>query len=292
MPSLHYSRRRRRQGFVNNAARLLPLVLLLAVAAGCAVQPAGDGPPRSGSSVPPELPPDPVPKREPKSRYGNGPIYEVHGRPYRVMQSSYGYRERGVASWYGRKFHGRLTSNQEPYDMHALTAAHKTLPLPTWAEVRNLKNGKSVIVRINDRGPFVDNRLIDLSFAAARRLDMVEDGTSLVEVRAISFDEAPAAGGAAAPAESPAATSPADDEGSGNRVYVQVGAFGERANAERRFRALESGGIERAFVRRDERGELRLYRVRIGPITDVDHYDAVIAHLETLGISESHLVTE
>lgn len=276
--------------------RLLPFVVLLAVAAGCAARPTADGPPPSGSAVPPELPPDPVPQPEPKSRHGNGPIYEVHGRPYRVMESSYGYRERGVASWYGSKFHGRLTSNQEPYDMHALTAAHKTLPLPTWAEVRNLKNGKSVIVRINDRGPFVANRLIDLSYAAARRLDMVEEGTGLVEVRAISFDEAPAAGSPAAPAgaaaESAGAAASADGGKPGNRVYVQVGAFGERANAERRFRLLESGGIERAFVQPEVEDGPRLYRVRIGPITNVDHYDTVVAQLETLGIAESHLVTE
>ncbi|HSM31321.1 MAG TPA: septal ring lytic transglycosylase RlpA family protein, partial [Woeseiaceae bacterium] len=145
----------------------------------------------SGSVSIPDLPGDPVPRPEPRSRYGNGPVYEVLGGTYRVMDSSSGYKERGVASWYGRKFHGRLTSNREPYDMYAMTAAHKTLPLPTYVKVRNLRNNKSIIVRVNDRGPFVHNRIIDLSYAAALKLDMVRDGTSLVEVTAISFDEQP-----------------------------------------------------------------------------------------------------
>ena len=102
------------------------------------------------------------------------------------MASSHGYQERGVASWYGKKFHGRMTSSQEPYDMYAMTAAHKSLPLPTYVQVRNLKNNKTVVVRVNDRGPFVHNRLIDLSYSAALKLDMFRDGTSLVEVTAIS----------------------------------------------------------------------------------------------------------
>ena len=130
-----------------------------------------------------------TPRPEARSRYGNGPVYEVLGKRYTVMPSSSGYQERGVASWYGKKFHGNLTSNREPYDMYAMTAAHKTLPLPTYVRVRNLRNDKSIIVRVNDRGPFVHNRIIDLSYAAAMKLDMIKDGTSLVEVTAISFDQ-------------------------------------------------------------------------------------------------------
>lgn len=266
--------------------RRLPLLLLLAIG-GCAVRPASDSEPRPGASIPGDLPADPVPRSEPRSRYGNGPIYEVYGRPYQVMETSHGYRERGVASWYGSKFHGRLTSNQEPYDMHALTAAHKTLPLPTYVRVRNLRNEKSVIVRVNDRGPFVDNRVIDLSYAAARRLDMVRDGTSLVEITAISYDDA-------SPAEAVAAAGDreADDTGTPHRVYVQVGAFGDRHNADRRFRLLRDSGIDNAFVHREAAREPQLYRVRIGPIADVEQYDTLVGQLETLGIAESHLVTE
>ena len=130
--------------------------------------------------------PDAVPKVEPKSRGGNKSTYTVWGKKYHVMASSNGYRQRGLASWYGKKFHGHKTSNGETYDMYAMSAAHKALPLPTYARVTNLDNGKSVIVRVNDRGPFHGARLIDLSYAAAFRLDMLRKGTARVEVEAIN----------------------------------------------------------------------------------------------------------
>ena len=254
----------------------------------------------SGSVAIPDLPGDPVPRPEPRSRYGNGPVYEVFGQTYRVMDSSSGYKERGVASWYGKKFHGRLTSNREPYDMYAMTAAHKTLPLPTYVRVRNLRNNKSIIVRVNDRGPFVHNRIIDLSYAAATKLDMVRDGTSLVEVTAISFDE-PAGDRPVRivePAEPPApGQTPASEPGSQTttrddlEVFVQVGAFGDRANAERRHSALLSGGISEAFISADETSAPPMYRVRIGPIGDVEDYDALVLKLETLGIKDPYLVS-
>jgi rare lipoprotein A len=253
----------------------------------------------SGSTAAPDLPGDPVPRPEPRSRYGNGPIYEVLGQTYRVMDSSSGYKERGVASWYGKKFHGRLTSNREPYDMYAMTAAHKTLPLPTYVKVRNLRNNKSIIVRVNDRGPFVHNRIIDLSYAAALKLDMVRDGTSLVEVAAISFDEPagdrpvrivepaePPAPGQAPAREPEPQTTPDDLE-----IFVQVGAFGDRANAERRRSALLSGGISEAFISADETSTPPMYRVRIGPIGGVEDYDALVLKLETLGIKDPYLVS-
>ena len=172
------------------ATQLVALGCLLMLAA-CGSNKVKDGPPRSGSAAGQQLPGDPSPRPEAKSRYGNGPVYEVLGKRYTVMHSASGYKERGVASWYGHKFHGNLTSNREVYDMHAMTAAHKTLPLPTYVRVRNLSNGKTVIVRVNDRGPFVHNRIIDLSYSAAKKLDMIGSGTSLVEVEAITFDEQP-----------------------------------------------------------------------------------------------------
>lgn len=253
----------------------------------------------SGSVSIPDLPGDPVPRPEPRSRYGNGPVYEVLGETYRVMDSGSGYKERGVASWYGKKFHGRLTSNREPYDMYAMTAAHKSLPLPTYVKVRNLRNNKSIIVRVNDRGPFVHNRIIDLSYAAALKLDMVKDGTSLVEVTAISFDE-PAGDRPVRivePAQPPAPTAspvaepePQPSPGQSNDIFVQVGAFGDRANAERRRAALLSGGIGGAFIFADEAATPPMYRVRIGPIDGVDDYDALVLKLETLGIRDPYLV--
>jgi rare lipoprotein A len=130
--------------------------------------------------------PDAVPRPEPRSAHGNPPFYEVFGQRYYVLASANGYLERGVASWYGPNFHGVNTSSGELYDMYGMTAAHKTLPLPCYARVTNLRNGRSVVVRINDRGPFVANRLIDLSYTAAARLDMLREGTTLVEVRTLA----------------------------------------------------------------------------------------------------------
>jgi rare lipoprotein A len=126
-----------------------------------------------------------MPRIEPRSRYGNPPFYDVFGKRYYVLSSSVGYWERGVASWYGPGFHKVRTSTGEPYDMYGMTAAHKTLPLPAYVRVTNLQNGRSVVVRVNDRGPFVGNRIIDLSYTAAAKLDMLRNGTALVEVRAI-----------------------------------------------------------------------------------------------------------
>ncbi len=264
-------------------------VCALLVVAGCGSQPAREST-RQIARQPANLPADPIPRKEPRSRYGNGPIYEVHGTRYQVLPTSYGYLEQGVASWYGRKFHGRPTSSQEPYDMYAMTAAHKSLPLPTFVEVRNLKNNRTVVVRVNDRGPFVKNRLIDLSYAAAQKLDIVRDGTGLVEIRAISFDEPPPAV-AAAPAEPPAAMPHAGDDAAA-RLFVQVGAFGERQNAERRHRLLALNGIDQAFVHREADRVPAVYRVRIGPLSGVEQYDRLVSELSRMGISDTHLVSE
>lgn len=178
--------------------RLIPFALLLALfLTGCSTVsgPSGEegGPfagrsPDGGPSNPPDLSqvPDAVPRDEPRARYGNPARYEVFGQTYYVKDSAEGYDQEGIASWYGTKFHGRRTSSGEPYDMYAMTAAHRSLPLPTYAEVTNLDNGKRVVVRINDRGPFVDNRIIDLSYAAATRLDMVDAGTAPVRVRTVT----------------------------------------------------------------------------------------------------------
>ena len=266
--------------------------------------------------VSPDLPDDPVPRPEPLSRYGNGPNYEVFGKRYTVMPSSANYQERGVASWYGKKFHGRLTSNREPYDMYQMTAAHKSLPLPTYVRVRNLKNNKNVIVRVNDRGPFVHNRIIDLSYAAATKLDMIRDGTSLVEVTAINYDEPgfDEPGGdrparqtvpptpTPPPTEAVANEAPATQTAQESRieeshtqessVYMQVGAFGDRANAERRLAMLWSAGINNAFIYEDFTGDAAMLRVRIGPVNDVAQYDLLVEELETVGITDPYLFVE
>ena len=271
------------------------LVFIYVMLSSCSGSSVKDSAP-SGSVSIPDLPGDAVPRPEPRSRYGNGPAYEVLGKTYRVMPSGSGYKERGVASWYGKKFHGRLTSNRETYNMYTMTAAHKSLPLPTYVRVTNLRNNRSVVVRVNDRGPFVHNRIIDLSYAAALKLDMVGSGTSLVEVTAITFDDPP--GDRAVrniePARPPAPDpqpEPEPNVRTDNEIFVQVGAFGDRNNAERRQAALISGGIGDAFIYADEAASPPMYRVRIGPIAGVDAYDALVNRLEVLGINDPYLVT-
>lgn len=163
------------------ACILAPLML-----AGCAGTGSRDVV-DDGDPVPPHIAriPDAVPKVEPLSRHGNPESYTVFGKRYRTQKNSRGHVERGLASWYGEPFHGRRTSSGETYDMHAMTAAHKTLPLPTYAQVTNLDNGRSIVVKINDRGPFHEDRVIDLSYTAAMKLGVVRHGTAPVEVKAI-----------------------------------------------------------------------------------------------------------
>lgn len=154
---------------------------LLLLLAGChSLQ--QDGPPRFPRNI--EHIPNAVPKAEQLSRRGNKP-YEVFGQRYHPMKSHKNYKESGLASWYGTKFHGKTTSSGEPYDLYKMTAAHRTLPLPTYARVTNTQNGRSIIVKVNDRGPFHSNRLIDLSYAAARKLGIYGHGTGHVMVEAL-----------------------------------------------------------------------------------------------------------
>ena len=188
-----------------------------------------------------------------------------------------------------------------------MTAAHKSLPLPTYVHVRNLRNDKSVIVRVNDRGPFVHNRIIDLSYSAALKLDMIRDGTSLVEVTAINFDEpsgdrptrattppepAPAPESVATAAASPDTDTAPSAVDRRNEIYVQVGAFGDRANAERRLRFLNASGIRNAFIYEDFASNPALLRVRIGPVANVIQYDILVEELENIGVTDPYLIVQ
>jgi rare lipoprotein A len=226
--------------------------------------------------------PLPVPRIEPRSRYGNKSPYTVLGHTYHVLPSAAGYHERGIASWYGTKFHGHLTSNFERYDMYQFTAAHKTLPLPSYARVTNLENGKSVIVRVNDRGPFHENRLIDLSYAAAVRLGIWQKGTGLVDVQAIDPAHA---------TELP--PPPAVETGSNKpRLFLQVGAFASAGNAERlaaRLRAIQSNEVK---VVRVTVGGRELDRVRIGPLGSVEEADRLATTIHKQGLPQAQAVVE
>ena len=222
--------------------------------------------------------PDAVPRLEPRSAHGNPPFYDVLGRRYFVLAAADGYLERGVASWYGPTFHGGNTSSGEPYDMYGMSAAHRTLPLPTYARVTNLRNGRSVVVRINDRGPFVANRLIDLSYTAAAKLDMIHEGTTLVEVRALTPD---------APDElTRSAQSPPPS------LYVQAGAFADPRNAQHVLERLHAAGLASAFILSPLEGKSRLYRVRLGPVGSVAEFDQLAARLAALGIPDARLALD
>jgi rare lipoprotein A len=234
------------------------------------------------ASTKPAAPVPRVPGAEPLSRYGNPEFYEVLGKRYVPLKSARGFRERGIASWYGPDFHGELTSTREIYDMYQMSAAHKLLPLPTWVEVRNLENGRKVVVRVNDRGPFKDNRVIDLSYAAALALDVVRPGTAFVEVQAL--DPLPPQA-AASEVRVPVAT------GRRTRMYLQVGAFSERVNAERlQSRLADALGAAVTRILSEPTEAPRIYKVQLGPITNVEHADQVVAALAGLGITDHRFV--
>jgi rare lipoprotein A len=231
----------------------------------------------------------------PRSDRGNPPFYDVLGKRYHVLPTSAGYVQRGIASWYGQDFHGLATSSGERYDMHAMTAAHTTLPLPTWVEVTNLENGKRVVVKVNDRGPFVKNRLIDLSFAAATALDMVGTGTTRVEVRAVAPPSdafrAPALVVAAAATPTSTSSPPPAQGTSVERMFLQVGAFAQQENAERLVARLRASGFTNPTLVTQPDDGRRLHRVWLGPVSDSLEYDALDARLRSIGVSNARLVT-
>ena len=253
---------------------------------GCSVRlgEPDDGP---GRPIDPDDLPTVVPRDEPRSRYGNPDSYVVRGQRYQVRDSAEGYVAEGVASWYGSKFHGRRTSSGETFDMYRMTAAHRSLPLPTYVRVTNLDNGRSTVVRVNDRGPFVDDRLIDLSYAAATRLGVVERGTAPVRVRALTPGESTgaASGSSAAGASAAGATDGA--------VFIQVGAFRHRENAEQMRARVVAADIEAVTVEVVETaaGE-RMHRVRIGPLPARGDRESLLNRLERAGIAAARIVTE
>jgi rare lipoprotein A len=287
--------------------------------------------------------PDAVPKVEPRSKYGNPDSYVVFGKRYRTKRSSQGHVERGLASWYGKKFHGRRTSSGERYDMYAMTAAHKTLPLPTYARVTNVRNGRSAVVKINDRGPFHGDRIIDLSYSAARKLGVVAKGTAMVEVQAIdpsrpasdrktrvvasshkpprakapsrkpvvaARTDTPAKKPSARPDEEkirvaragkPAAPEPkvavATSEAKpkragGSGMYLQVGAFGSRLNAEQLQRRLVRNIAEQVQVRTIDGKTAPVYKVHVGPLDSRNEAVNLSQQLASLGLKGSHVVLE
>lgn len=267
--------------------------------------------------------PDPQPRVEPPSATGNPDNYVIDGRVYHVRATSYGYDKHGLASWYGPKFQGRRTSSGKIFNMYALTAASKTLPIPTYVRVTRLDTGKSIVVKVNDRGPFVDGRLIDLSYAAAIKLGMVDQGTVPVEVKALPPYQTRGPGAMLAsgtmpsadqqPTAPPAATAPAQAMPDAvelaalqpghnpphavlasaspytGDVFLQVGAFSQRVRAEELRRMLHQALRRRVEI--DSSGD-DLCRVRVGPLSGMADVDRTRLALEELGIQKVYLIRD
>ncbi|GHE80096.1 septal ring lytic transglycosylase RlpA family protein [Thalassotalea profundi] len=215
---------------------------------------------------------DPIPRVEPKSRGGNK-NYTVRGKRYSVLGSATNFVEKGIASWYGNKFHGHLTSNGEIYNMYAMSAAHKNLPLPSYVQVTNLSNNKSVIVRVNDRGPFHENRVIDLSYSAAYKLDMLNTGTANVLIEAL-----------------PKAQSKEPSLAGKNitiKDHIQVFATEDKNVALKTASTLSLLYQYPAFYNENN----GIYRVRIGPINNTDDLNSLLNSLRANGYQGAFKVT-
>lgn len=250
------------------------LLILAALLSSCSTTSRKDGPPPF--DVDESKIPNAVPCHENLSKSGNK-SYCVFGKRYHVLRTAKNYDEVGVASWYGSKFHSHYTSNGERYNMLAMTAAHKSLPLPTYVQVTNLKNGRQVIVKVNDRGPFEANRIIDLSYVAAKKLGMLGHGTAHVRVRTITPEDL------AYPVEF-AANKPR-----GREVYLQVGAFQSRNYAEKLKRKLSPIVTSPILITRLDHKSKTLYHVKIGPIRDVATADHINRKLQSVGVKSKEV---
>ncbi len=282
--------------------------MLIIASAGCSLHTPNtlttitepkDGPPKKIQDI--SQIPDAVPKVEPRARYGNHSPYEVLGKTYRVMKSAVGYKQDGIGSWYGEKFAGRKTSSFELYDPYAMTAAHKSLPLPTYVRVTNLENNREIIVKVNDRGPFHDDRIIDLSYAAASKLGYMDKGTARVRVEFINpYDNTAPPIGPPLSAQAPSASSkvktfpleqprealalPVDTTApsvvSTNtrptppepHIYLQVAAFSQLTTAQELERKLNSTIEAPTSINSTSSGfgesNTKIHRVRVGPFKD------------------------
>ncbi len=232
--------------------RTVCVVMILSGLTACATAPTTrDGPPQFSVNV--DKIPNAKPVRLAKSKYGNPPFYTVRGKRYYVLKTAAGYDQRGIASWYGTKFDGHLTSTRESYSLLGMTAASPVLPLPTFVRVTNLQNGKEVIVKVNDRGPFAPHRIIDLSYVAARKLGYYGKGTAMVEVAAINLDHPNAA--------------PFYPK-MGHPLFLQLGAFSARSNAEYLKSRVSHYTQEPVIVAMLHTEGRHLFKVQVGPFKE------------------------
>jgi len=258
----------------------------------------GDNPPEDLDAIP-----DAIPKVEPLHKFANNP-YSVLGKDYVPLRTLGGYKAQGVASWYGRKFHGQKTSSGEFYDMYGMTAAHPTLPIPSYARVTNPANGKSVVVRVNDRGPFLSDRIMDLSYTAAWKLDLVGNGSGFVVVESVMpGDELPVYAAAKPVAKSepmeqlvrrddaagkPNTTTPVAADAKG--TFIQLGAFGNPDNAEA-FRGHMARELD--WLADKLRTEVvgNLHRVQVGPFASRSDAEAAVTRIaNSLGVKPTIVI--
>lgn len=229
--------------------------------------------------------PDAEPRIEPLSKTGNPVSYVVNGKRYYVTAKTRDYSETGLASWYGTKFHGNLTSSGEPYDMYKMTAAHKSLPLPSYVSVTNLENNKQIIVKVNDRGPFIDGRIIDLSYAAAHKLGIVRNGTAEVEVKVLAAPQNDSTESGTNGYANLAEAGP-------QQFFVQLGAFSEIDNAEQFRKQLSLQSIEPNLVKTVYREDGDLHKVQVGPFDNVEDLQAMESRLSELGYTQLYIITD
>jgi rare lipoprotein A len=257
----------------------LAVALFAVVLGGCTfgvpISDRGKQQPTSGSGVPATTP----------SQRGNPSSYVVFGKRYYVLDSSEGFVQRGIASWYGTKFHGRDTSSGEIYNMHAMTAAHKTLPIPVYVHVKNLDNGRSTVVRVNDRGPFISGRIIDLSYAAAKKLGVDGPGTANVEIRVLSEGESkPSTVVRSIPLDT--------DLEQDVPLFIQMGSFSSQLNANNLVQSLLAFNETAARISNVQTEAGLLYRVRVGPLFDIDEANAILSRLRAKGFQTAHIVVQ
>jgi len=242
--------------------------------------------------------PDVVPEWEPLSRKGNQSPYTVRGKTYQIADSAKGFEQQGIASWYGLKFHGELTSNGEIYNMYEMSAAHKTLPLPSFVRVTNLDNQRSVVVRVNDRGPFHDGRVIDLSYAAAIKLGYADKGTANVKLETLVVDRVVDRGADRDVGSVPGKSAISDRLA----PFVQIAAYSSLASAqaiktvvERHISKLHVGeSLARdntVFVAVSPDQSPPVYRVRVGPLSDEKQAETLLAAIKTAGVGQPMLIT-
>ena len=257
--------------------------IILAVISGCAhrYDPNQDGAPRGHLNL--SRVKNAAPKHLAKSRYGNPKSYVIAGKRYHVLKSARNYNKRGIASWYGTKFHGRLTSSREPYNMYAMTAASPELPLPTFVRVTNLENGKQIIVKVNDRGPFAKNRIIDLSYVAAKKLGVTRKGTAMVQVTAIT----PKIMQKQHINLANQRITRTRDIPQHPRLFLQAGAFSSAANASAREKHIRQIVQQPVHIKRKGHH----YKVRIGPIKTAEQTDKIKNYLKNQGINSITVIS-